>query len=58
MSDALRLYQTISKLINDMLPDMLEANRITLAQMVTYSQRPERSVQENSTEGLVSTQKA
>ena len=35
MSDALRLYQAISKLINDMLPDMLEANRITLAQMVT-----------------------
>ncbi len=35
MSDALRLYQSISKLVNDMLPDMLEANRITLVQMIT-----------------------
>ena len=35
MSDTLRLYQAISKLINDVLPDMLEANRITLAQMIT-----------------------
>ncbi len=35
MSDAKRLYQAISKLLNDVIPDMLEDNRITLAQMVT-----------------------
>ena len=35
MSDTLRLYRAISKLINEVLPDMLEANRITLAQMIT-----------------------
>ena len=35
MSDTERLYQEILDLINEMLPDMLEANRITLAQMIT-----------------------
>ncbi len=35
MSDTERLYQEISELINDMLPDMLEENRITISQMIT-----------------------
>jgi hypothetical protein len=35
MSDAARLYQEIMGLINDMLPDLLAENRITLAQMIT-----------------------
>ena len=35
MSDAQRLNQAIAELINGILPNMLEANRITLAQMVT-----------------------
>jgi len=35
MSDALRLYHAVLTMINEMLPNMLEENRITLAQMIT-----------------------
>lgn len=35
MSDSQRLYKAIRKLVSDMLPEMLEENRITLAQLIT-----------------------
>jgi len=35
MSDSERLHKAIRKLVNDMLPEMLEDNRITLAQLTT-----------------------
>jgi len=35
MSDSERLHKAIRKLVNDMLPEMLEENRITLAQLTT-----------------------